>query len=52
MPHRLVVIDVNPNPDLSPEAGLALSAVRRGTPYAQLIESILEFALRRPLARA
>jgi len=51
-PQRAVVIDVNPNPDISPEAGLALSAIRTGTPYAQLIEDILEFALRRGAARA
>ena len=51
-PRRLAVIDVNSNPDLSPDAGFALCAQRSGLSYAQFIESILEFALRRTPARA
>ncbi len=49
---RLAVIDVNSNPDLSPDAGFALTAQRSGIPYAEFIDSILEFALRRAAARA
>jgi len=48
---RLAVIDVNSNPDLSPEAGFALTVVRNGLPYAEFIDSILGFALRRAPAR-
>ena len=46
------MIDVNPNPDISPSAGFAMTAERRGLTYVQFIESILESALRRPAARA
>ncbi|MBI2375407.1 MAG: hypothetical protein HYV07_15535 [Deltaproteobacteria bacterium] len=40
------VIDVNPNPDLHPEAGLTVAAGYRGVAYADLIESIVRFARR------
>ena len=43
---RLAVIDVNANPDLSRDAGFALTAERSGISYDELIESILESALR------
>lgn len=38
------VIDVNPNPDISSDAGLALAAKRSGMTYEQLIGQIIEFA--------
>jgi len=38
---RPCVIDVNPNNDLSPEAGLALAAASVGVSYEQLIGSIV-----------
>jgi D-alanine-D-alanine ligase len=43
---RPYVIDVNPNPDLSRDAGLALAASRAGIEYAELVEGILLGALR------
>ena len=48
---RLAVIDVNPNPDLSPDAGFALTAQRSNIAYAKLLAQILECALRRSPAR-
>jgi D-alanine-D-alanine ligase len=47
-----VVIDVNPNPDISPDAGLAKAAARGGLPYDELIRSIIDSALARAHPRA
>lgn len=41
------VIDVNPNPDISPDAGVARAAQRAGMSYPQLIAHIAEVAYRR-----
>jgi D-alanine-D-alanine ligase len=41
------VLDVNPNPDISPDAGLARSAERAGIQYADLIARIVENGLSR-----
>ncbi len=41
------VIDVNPNPDISSDAGLALAAKRSGMTYEQLIGQVIEFAASR-----
>ena len=47
-----LVIDVNPNPDISPGAGLANAAARAGIGYAELIGRIVEGALARGPAPA
>lgn len=44
------IIEVNPNPDLSPGYGAPLQAQRSGMPYHRLIERIVRLALeRRPI---
>ncbi|MCX6557031.1 MAG: D-alanine--D-alanine ligase [Candidatus Aminicenantes bacterium] len=44
IPH---VIDVNPNPDLSPDAGFIRSASRAGLSYEDVLFALVEFALQR-----
>jgi D-alanine-D-alanine ligase len=44
---HLKVIEVNPNPDISPDAGAALQAKAAGMTYNQFIEQIVHLALER-----
>ncbi len=47
IPH---VIDVNPNPDLSPEAGFIRSASHAGISYEEVLFNLVDFALQRSSA--
>ena len=46
------VIDVNPNPDISPESGFIRSAARAGIAYEEVLFTLVEFALQRGSASA
>ncbi|MFH1834574.1 MAG: ATP-grasp domain-containing protein [Methanobacteriota archaeon] len=39
------ILEVNPNPDIGPDAGVARSAKVGGLTYEKLVESIIEYAL-------
>ncbi|MDD8012950.1 MAG: ATP-grasp domain-containing protein [Acidobacteriota bacterium] len=46
------VIDVNPNPDISPESGFIRSASHAGISYEEVLFTLVEFALQRSSASA
>jgi D-alanine-D-alanine ligase len=41
------VLEVNPNPDITPGSGAALQAAAAGMTYSQFIEKLIRFALKR-----
>ncbi|MFH1651146.1 MAG: GNAT family N-acetyltransferase [Chloroflexota bacterium] len=47
---RLGVIDVNPNPDISPHAGAIRQAARAGMDYTRFIGKIVQLALEKRMA--
>ena len=44
---KIYVIEVNPNPDISPQSGMARAIKAQGMTYAEFIDNILEKALQR-----
>ncbi len=50
--HQPMVIDVNPNPAISRDAGFVLSAQKAGLSYEDLLERIVQLALERSVRAA
>jgi D-alanine-D-alanine ligase len=46
------ILEVNPNPDISPEAGFSRSLKAAGLSYEQFVEKIIQFALHRASQRS
>ena len=44
---EIYIIEVNPNPDISPQSGMARSIKTRGMTYAEFVGNVLERALQR-----
>ncbi len=45
---RMIVLEVNPNPDLAPDEEIALAAAHAGIDYTSLIEWLVDQALGKP----
>jgi len=45
---RIHVLEVNANPCLSPDAGLAVAAQKAGIGYPYLVSGMVDFVLQRP----
>ncbi len=43
---RFKVLEVNPNPDITPGSGAAIQAAAAGLTYSKFIEKIIGFALK------
>lgn len=46
---EIYIIEVNPNPDISPQSGMARSIKTRGLTYAEFVGNVLERALQRKI---
>jgi D-alanine-D-alanine ligase len=44
---KIYVLEVNPNPDISPQSGMSRSLKVQGLPYVEFIKGLLERALQR-----
>jgi len=44
---KIYVLEVNPNPDISPQSGMARALKAQGTTYAEFVGNLLDRALRR-----
>jgi D-alanine-D-alanine ligase len=49
---KLYVIEVNPNPDISPDTGAATQAKAAGMTYTRFVEKIVELALEKKWQQA
>jgi D-alanine-D-alanine ligase len=49
---KIYVIEVNPNPDISPQSGMTRAIKAQGMTYADFIGNILEKALQRRAPQA
>ena len=45
---RMIVVEVNPNPDLAPDEEIALAAAHAGIAYTSLLEWLVDLALGKP----
>jgi D-alanine-D-alanine ligase len=44
---KIYVLEVNPNPDISPQSGVARALKAQGTTYAEFVGNLIDRALRR-----
>ncbi len=48
--NQIMLIEANPNPYIAPDEDFALSALKRGLSYPELIQKILKLACKKPLS--